>query len=41
MTLQEVYDLAIERGATPNSEVIIEYCDVSSLVVEDDKIFIN
>lgn len=41
MTLQEFWDLAIEKGATPNSEVIVEYCDVSSLEVRDDKIFID
>lgn len=45
MTLQEFYDLAISRGATPDSELIVEYCSVRDLRVDKDcgttKIFID
>lgn len=35
MTLQEFYDKAIEKGATPDSLVIVEYCDVDNFEVKD------
>ena len=33
MTLQEFYDKAIQKGATPNSRVVIEYCNVNDMRV--------
>lgn len=35
MTLQEFYDMAIEKGATPDSLVIVEYCDINHFEVRD------
>lgn len=35
MTLQEFYDIAIEKGATPDSLVIVEYCDINNFEVRD------
>lgn len=35
MTLQEFYNKAIERGATPDSPLIVEYCNLQDFSVRE------
>lgn len=41
ITLKEFYDGCIDRGATPESEVLIEYCNPRYPTVKDGRIFID
>ena len=36
MTLQEFYDKAIELGANPTTEVVVEYCHVNEMRFDKD-----
>ncbi len=41
MKLQEFYDKALKLGATPDSEIIVEYCNTDDIRVINGKIFID